>query len=83
MSKRTSLATLNRTISKAAGKAPTPAAPARMTITAISLPADTLELLRMVAVKRTGQAGSGRPSVSAVLTGLVEQHRADLEAELH
>jgi hypothetical protein len=83
MSKRTSLATLNKTITKAAGKAATrPAAPARTTITAVNLPADTLELLRMVAVKRTGQAGSRRPSVSAVLVDLVERHRKDLEAEL-
>jgi hypothetical protein len=54
-----------------------------MTITAVNLPAATLELIRMAAVKRAGQAGGGWPSVSAVLTDLVEQHRKDLEAELH
>lgn len=82
MSKRTSLATLNRTITKAATKAKEPAAPERTTITAVNLPARTLELLRMVAARRAGLVGSGRPSVSAVVTDLVERHRNDLEAEL-
>jgi len=84
MSKRTSLTTLNRRI-KAAAKAPAErkADTGRQIITAVNLPADTLELLRMVAVKRATTAGSGRPSVSAVLVDLVERHRHDLEAELH
>jgi hypothetical protein len=81
MSKRTSLATLNKTITKAT-KATRPAAPVRHTITAINLPAPTLLLLRMVSAARAGQAGSGRPSVSKVLADLVETHRKDLEAEL-
>lgn len=51
-------------------------------ITAVNLPANVLELLRMVAVKRATTAGHGRPSVSAVITSVVERCRRDLEAEL-
>jgi hypothetical protein len=69
--------------SKAASKAPRPAAaPKSIAITAISLPPDTLELVRMVAIRRQAQVGHGRPSASAVLAELVERHRKDLEAEL-
>lgn len=51
----------------------------RGSTTAIHLPADLLELLRIVAVKRA--RGGGRPSVSAVIVELVERCRAELEAE--
>lgn len=68
--------------------APTPEAAARrfsreptgMTTTAIHIPHEALALLRLVAVQRANREG-GRPSVSAVLTDLVEQHRAELERE--
>jgi hypothetical protein len=53
-----------------------------MTTTAIHIPKATLALLRRVAVERANLHG-GRPSVSAVLADLVEQHRAELERELH
>lgn len=53
---------------------------ARMVTTAIHIPHEALALLRMVAVQRANREG-GRPSVSAVLTDLVEQHRAELERE--
>ena len=36
----------------------------------------------MVAIKRAARAGKGRPSVSAVITDLVEKHRQELEGEL-
>jgi hypothetical protein len=51
-------------------------------VTAINLPSDVLELLRMVAIKRAARAGKGRPSVSAVITDLVEKHRHELGGEL-
>ena len=50
-------------------------------VTAINLPSDVLELLRIVAIKRASRAGKGRPSVSAVIADLVEKHRYELEAE--
>lgn len=53
---------------------------ARMTTTAIHIPHEALALLRLVAVQRANREG-GRPSVSAVLTDMVEQHRAELERE--
>lgn len=51
-----------------------------MTTTAIYIPKDAHALLRLVAVRRAN-AGSGRPSVSDVITDLVERHRDELEAE--
>ncbi|APT48417.1 hypothetical protein BSA145_21365 (plasmid) [Bacillus safensis] len=48
--------------------------------TAIHVPKDTLALLRRVAVERANIHG-GRPSVSAVLTDLVQANWPDLEAE--
>ncbi len=53
---------------------------ARMVTTAIHIPHEALALLRMVAVQRANREG-GRPSVSAVLTDMVEQHRVELERE--
>ena len=53
---------------------------ARMTTTAIHIPLEALALLRLVAVQRANREG-GRPSVSAVITDMVEQHRAELERE--
>jgi predicted CopG family antitoxin len=44
------------------------------------MPLADLALLRRVAVERSIREG-GRPSVSDVLRGLVEKHRAELEAE--
>ena len=41
---------------------------------------DAHALLRLVAVRRA-TAGSGRPSVSDVITDLIERHRAELETE--
>jgi hypothetical protein len=52
-----------------------------MVTSAMHLPKATLQLLRKVAVARAGQRG-GRPSVSGVLVELVEQHRAELQAEI-
>ena len=52
-----------------------------MTTTAIHVPKATLALLRRVAVERANLHG-GRPSVSAVLSDLVERNRADLEWEV-
>jgi hypothetical protein len=48
--------------------------------TAVHLPREDLALLRRVAVERAIREG-GRPSVSDVLRGLIEKHRAELEAE--
>lgn len=48
--------------------------------TAIHIPKEDLALLRRVAVERAIREG-GRPSVSDVLRGLIEKHRAELEAE--
>jgi hypothetical protein len=64
---------------RAATKSPEARGAARGSTTAIHLPADLLELLRIVAVKRA--RGGGRPSVSAVIVELVERCRAELEAE--
>jgi hypothetical protein len=49
--------------------------------TAINLPSKTLALLKQVAGVRAAREG-GRISVSAVLARLVEEHRAELEAEI-
>lgn len=51
-----------------------------MVMTGLHLPAELLNLLRRVAVKRAERGG--RVSVSAVLTDLVRRHRAELEGEL-
>lgn len=48
--------------------------------TAIHIPRDDLALLRRVAVERAIREG-GRPSVSDVLRGVSEKHRAELEVE--
>jgi hypothetical protein len=50
-------------------------------VTAINLPTDVLELLRVVAIRRSARAGGGRPSVSAVICELVDLHRRELEAD--
>lgn len=52
-----------------------------MTTSAMHLPKATLQLLRKVAVARAGRRG-GRPSVSAVIVDLVEQHRAEFQKEI-
>jgi hypothetical protein len=49
--------------------------------TGINLPADVWELLNRVAFERSKKYG-GRASVSALLLGLVQQHRKELEKEL-
>ena len=51
-----------------------------MTTTAIYIPKDAHAVLRLAAVRRAN-AGSGRPSVSDVITDLIERHRAELETE--
>jgi hypothetical protein len=48
--------------------------------TAVHLPREDLALLRRVAVERANRDG-GRPSVSDVIRGLIEQNRAALERE--
>ena len=50
-------------------------------VTAINLPTDVLELLRLVAIRRSARVGRGRPSVSGVICDLVNQYRAELEAD--
>lgn len=52
-----------------------------MVTTAIHVPKRTLSLLRRVSVARADRVG-GRPSVSAVLSELVEEARQRLEQEL-
>ena len=49
--------------------------------TGINLPADVWELLNRVAFERAKRFG-GRPSVSALIVRLVEEHRKELEKEL-
>ena len=51
-----------------------------MKTTAINIPTTTWTLLRAVAFARAQETG-GRPSVSALITELAEQHRAELEKE--
>jgi len=48
--------------------------------TGINLPADVHALLRAVSLKRAKERG-GRPSVSAVLVGLVRQNEKELMRE--
>jgi len=45
-----------------------------------NIPVDTWTMLRAVAFARAQETGE-RPSVSALITELAEQHRAELEAE--
>jgi hypothetical protein len=49
--------------------------------TGINLPTEVWELLNRVAFERARRQG-GRASVSALLVGLVEKHRRELEREL-
>jgi hypothetical protein len=49
--------------------------------TGINLPVEVWELLNRVAFERARRRG-GRASVSALLVGLVERHRRELEREL-
>ena len=46
--------------------------------TGLNMPAELLSLLKAVAMKRSKELG-GRPSVSAILCGLAEEKRADLD----
>jgi len=48
--------------------------------TAVHLAREDLMLLRRVSIERANRQG-GRPSVSNILRELIEQHRAELEAE--
>ena len=57
-----------------------PPEPEEYVTTAIHLPRDLLRILREVAIARADVAG-GRPSVSAVLTDLIREHRAALARE--
>lgn len=50
-------------------------------VTAINIPEDVWVLLNRVAFRRA-QTRGGRPSVSALLVGLVEKHRKELQKEL-
>jgi hypothetical protein len=50
------------------------------TTSRISMPTEMLELLRLVAIKRATAEG-GRPSVSNVVRGLVQQHWDELKRE--
>ncbi len=52
----------------------------KMKTTAINIPVDTWTMPRAVAFARAQETG-GRPSVSALITELAEQHRAELEKE--
>lgn len=84
MARKASLMSTVKAARDAVEATPTEAAPidrADMATSAMHLPKATLQLLRKVAVARAGING-GRPSVSAVLVDLVEQHRPDLEAEI-
>jgi hypothetical protein len=49
--------------------------------TGLHLPADLWELLNRVAFYRAKDEG-GRASVSALLVGMIEKHRKELELEL-
>jgi hypothetical protein len=82
MSKRKGLAEMHQIVTKIAAAPATrhPATPGA--VTAINLPSDVLELLRMVAIKRAARAGKGRPSVSGVIADLVQKNRQELEDEL-
>ena len=52
-----------------------------MMTTGINLPIDTINLLKMVAARRSTRGG-GRVSVSGVIADLVEKYREDLKNEL-
>ncbi len=52
----------------------------KMKTTAINIPVDTWTMLRAVAFARAQETGE-RPSVSALITELAEQRRAELEKE--
>ena len=69
----------NMRVSKA-GETKAPRAPGVMKTTAINIPVDTWQMLRTVAFARAQISGE-RPSVSALLTELAEQHRDELEKE--
>lgn len=55
-------------------------APPNNVTTAVYLDADDLRLLRAVSLRRAA-AQSARPSVSAVIAGLIEDNRSKLKAE--
>ncbi len=78
MAKRGSIVD-NMRVSKA-GEAKAPKQPGKMKTTAINIPVDTWTMLRAVAFARAQETGE-RPSVSALITELAEQHRAELEKE--
>ncbi len=78
MAKRGSVAR-NKRMSKAA-ETKAPREPGKMKTTAINIPVDTWTMLRAVAFARAQETGE-RPSVSALITELAEQHRAELEKE--
>ncbi len=63
-----------------AGETKAPRAVGKMKTTAINIPVDTWTMLRAVAFARAQETGE-RPSVSALITELAEQHRAELEKE--
>ncbi len=69
----------NMRVSKA-GETKAPREPGEMKTTAINIPVDTWTMLRAVAFARAQISGE-RPSVSALLTELAEQHRDELEKE--
>ncbi len=78
MAKRGSIVE-NMRISKASEtKAPSTAG--KMKTTAINIPVDTWTMLRAAAFARAQETGE-RASVSALITELAEQHRAELEKE--
>ncbi len=85
MAKRTSLVDMHRIVEKAAGEVSTPTAAQapdnEMVTTAVHLPRRSLALLRRVAVERANRYG-GRPSVSALITEIIESQRGKLEAEI-
>ncbi len=84
MARKPSLMSSVKAARDAVEATPTDAMPldrADMATSAMHLPKATLQLLRKVAVARAGIRG-GRPSVSAVLVDLVEQHRAEFQAEI-
>ena len=49
--------------------------------TTITIDWDTLEVLRLVAMRRAHKAGGGRPSVSNVVQDLIAEHIEDLRRE--
>ena len=58
-----------------------PATPQDRGACSVNIPKNLHKLLRLAAIARAEAAGSGRPSVSAVVTDYLERHRKDLEAE--